>query len=276
MPIICGVPEGSILGPLLFIIYMNDLQNITSTCDISMCADDTHLSSAMNYPNDINVELIPEFVKISDWLQANKVGLNILKNRVHGHWDRTNVDSIPKIKISSCYLKRVVKTKSSELIIDDNLRWEEDIDDYICSKIKWSIGIIRRTKGVIPTGSSIQLYKSLVEPYFRYSNTVWGLCNDKLIDKLQLFQNRVVRIITDTIFDSADHLLLLTELGWLNIRQLIMFDLFIFMFKTNRGITPQSVNNMFNNISDIHHYQTGGSLQGNYFRILINKQITKL
>ena len=147
--------------------------------------------------------------------------------------------------------------------------------DYICSKTKRSIGIISRTKGVIPTGSSIQLYKLFVEPYFRYVNTVWGLCNDNLIDKLQLLQNRVVRIITDTSYDSADHPLLLTELGWLNIRQLIMFDLGIVMFKTNRGMTPQSVNNMFNNISDIHHYQTRGSLQDNYFRIPINKQITK-
>ena len=54
-----------------------------------------------------------------------------------------------------------------------------------------------------------------------------------------------------------------------------MFDIGIVMFKTNRKMTPQSVNNMFNNISDIHHYQTRGSLQDNYFRIPINKQITK-
>ena len=109
-----------------------------------------------------------------------------------------------------------------------------------------------------------------MEPSVRYGNTVWGLCNDNLINKLQLLQSRVVRIITDTNYDSADHPLLLTELGWLDIRQLILFDLGIFMFKNNKGMTPQSVNNMFNNISDIHHYQTSGSLQDNYFGIPIN------
>ena len=55
-----------------------------------------------------------------------------------------------------------------------------------------------------------------------------------------------------------------------------MSDLGIFMFKINREMTPQSVKNMFNNISNIHHYQTRGSLQDNYFRIPINKQITKI
>ena len=220
-----------------------------------MYADDTLLLSAMSYPNDINVELIPEFFKICDWLQANKLSLNTLKTEymVLGTEQMlTQIGSIPKIKIGSSYLKRIVKTKSLGLIIDDNLRWEEHID-YICSKTKWNIGIISTTKGVIPTGSSIQRYKSLVGPYFRYGNTVWGLCNGNLIDKLQLLQDRVVRIITDTSYDSAYHTLLLTELGWLNIRQLIMFDLGIFMFKINRGMTPQSVNNMFNNINDIHH-----------------------
>ena len=102
---------------------MNDLQNITSTCDISTYADDTHLSSAMSYPNDINVELIPEFVKIC--LEANKLSLNISKTEymVTGTEQMlTHMGSIPKIIIGSSYLQRVVKTKSLGLIIDDNLK----------------------------------------------------------------------------------------------------------------------------------------------------------
>ena len=121
-----------------------------------------------------NVELIPEFLKICDWLQAYKLSLNILKTEymvIGTEQMLIQMGSIPRIKLGNSYLKRVVKTKSLWLIIDDNLRWEEHIV-YMCSKTKRSTGIIKRTKGVIPTGSSIQLYKSLVEPYFRYDNTV--------------------------------------------------------------------------------------------------------
>ena len=112
MPTIFGVPRGSILGPLLFIIYMNDLQNITCTCDISMYADDTHLSSAMSYPNDKNAELIPLFVKVCDCSQANKLSLNILKTEymaIATEQMLNQIGSMRKIKIDSSYLKRVLK-----------------------------------------------------------------------------------------------------------------------------------------------------------------------
>ena len=83
-----------------------------------------------------------------------------------------------------------------------------------------------------------------------------GLCNIILIDKLQTLQNGIARIVTDTSYDEADHPVLLRELGWLSIRKLIALDLGIFMYKVNKGITPDPVREIFQKASDSHRRET--------------------
>ena len=109
----CGVPQGSIFGSLLFIIYMNDLQQVTDNCDISMYADDTHLSAALKGSSDISIEIIPDFLKICDWLQTNKLSLNILKTEcmiIGTEKSLIQLGPIQKIKVGNHYLDRVTKT----------------------------------------------------------------------------------------------------------------------------------------------------------------------
>ena len=166
------------------------------------------------------------------------------------------------------------KTKSLDLIIDDNLKWDDHIQ-YICSKVRRNIGLIDHIKHCIPKKSSNLLYKSLVEPYFRYGNTVWGLCNSILIDKLQTLQNRIARIDTDTSYDEADHPVLLRELGWLTIRKLITLDLGIFMCKVNKGINHDPICELFHKASDTHRYETRYAMEDDFHKISIKKEITK-
>ena len=132
------------------------------------------MSSILTHVNDINVKLVPEFTKICDWLVTNKLSLNILKTEymiIGTEQSLIQLESIPKIKIKDRIFIVLKKTKALGRIIDDNLQWNHHID-YICSKVKRRIGVISRTRGCIPKRSSIQLYHSLVEPYFRYGNTI--------------------------------------------------------------------------------------------------------
>ena len=125
-----------------------------------MLADDTNVSSALTQANDINAKLVLEFTKISDWLVTNKLSLNILKTKymiIGTEQSLIQPGSIPKIKITDCYLRHVEKTKALRLITDDSLRWNHHID-YICSKVKHNIDVISRSRGCVPKRSIIQLY----------------------------------------------------------------------------------------------------------------------
>ena len=136
--IACGVPQGSILGPLLFTIYMNDLPNFVKDPNISMYADDTGLFSKIFNALEINSELLPDFLKVCDWLKANKLSLNIVKTEymiIRTSQKLMQLGTIPKIKVNNTLLKRVPHTKSLVLIIDETLSWVNHIE-YISVKIK--------------------------------------------------------------------------------------------------------------------------------------------
>ena len=93
--------------------------------------------------------------------------------------------------------------------------------------------------------SLIILYQTLMESYYRYGSVVWGQCCETLKDKLQVLQNRAARTIAKLKYEDADHEILLIDFGWLNVRNLIAYDLGFFMFKAMNNIAPEDITRMF-------------------------------
>ena len=174
----CGVPRGSNLGPLLFLIYINDLPNCLNKSKPAMYADDTNLSVTGESASDIEVRLNTELENVHEWLTANKLTLNTEKTEymIIGSYKRISnlqkEDEI-KIRIGDNEIKRVKTTKSLGIAIDENLAWKENIDNHSV-KVSRAVGVIRRAKKYVKQDSLKLMYNSLVLPYFDYCSLVWN------------------------------------------------------------------------------------------------------
>ena len=269
----CGVPQGSILGPLLFIVHMNDLPKSVSNVDITMFADDTNFMRSISSLNEIKDELIPALRKVYNWLRCNKLSLNTVKTEFMIIGTANGLERLDKCPVSTpylissgpdCHIRRVRCVKYLGIIVDDTLTWEEHTE-YISVKIKRGIGILKVTGKFLKRESLILIYRTLIEQYLRYCSTVWGQCNETQKDKLQALQNKAARTIAKVKFHDADHTRLLQDLGWLNVRSLLELDMGIFMYKCQNKLMPDSITNLFRTVDSVHSYQTRAAKSGNLY-----------
>ena len=194
-----GVPQGSILGPLLFLIYVNDLCNSTDAKTI-MYADDTCLLLPffINSKSDISSQTLlinSKLDRVFKWLCANKLSLNTDKTKFmlfHFAQKKIQEHQIPKIKINNSEIKRVESFKFLGIFLDESLNWNKHVTE-ISNKISKIVGVLSILKHYFPSHVLLTMYNSRLN----FGITLWGFNH---CHRLKVLQKRALRIIVKAPF----------------------------------------------------------------------------
>ena len=256
----CGVPQGSILGPLLFLMYINDLPNCLKYSKPRMFADDTYITTTGNSLTQVINFVNSDLSYISEWLLANKLSLNITKTEhmFIGSDDMLNkISDAVAVHFGNNPIKRVHKSKSLGIIIDERLSWTDHID-VLSRKVSSAIGGLRQARPFVDLKTAKTIYNSLIEPLFDYCDVVWDTIGAVPSTRLQKLNNRAARVITQTGYEvrSSD---IRNQLGWSTLDERRQNHKSIMMYKVLNGIAPAYLKRYFSYGADTSRYFLRGS-----------------
>ena len=256
-PVACGVPQGSVLGPLLFIIYTNDLAEVIKRADGLLFADDTTIYYTSDSIDELLSIINSELDIVTDWFRANKLSLNISKTNFiifqTRHLpvpDRSDLE----IKLCNVTIKQVNSVKFLGAFIDHNLEWN-DHTKHLENKLSSALYILNRVKGILSEKLLRTLYYSLVYSHLNYASMLWTVTYDYNKDHLQVLQNMCLRAITKSDMDaSANPLFVKTKT--LKIDDIGRLNMLKLMYGYSKATLPEPLMNLFQQNRCIHNYNT--------------------
>ena len=250
--ITCGVPQGSCLGPLLFLLYINDMPCVLKCSKVTMYTDDSSLAHSAKDVKDITSTINAELENLKVWLHGNKLSLNVAKTTsmligftTHTiNYELTAEPLRANFMISGEQIEQKPSIKYLGVHIDNKLL------KAVASKVTRAIAMIRHTKKFLPKHTLKVLYQGLVEPHFRLCCSVWGTCGVTTRCNLEKLQNRAIRIITDSPFDAPAKPLL-RHLRLPSIAELIRQKSVGMVYKAINGQAPVYLFSLFNRTSAV-------------------------
>ena len=190
--VVCGVPRGSVLGPLLFLLHITDLFHVSNLLSIILFADDTNIFFRHNdLPSLVSI-LNVELARVSSWFNANKLTVRPDKSKFiifHPRCKQINLSDI-HISINNSPITRVQEDKFLGIIIHENLSWKPHIF-IVCDKISKVIGVLCKARRYLPLDTLKTLYNALLVPYINYCTLIWASTYASYLELLYVLQNKL-------------------------------------------------------------------------------------
>ena len=250
----CGVPQGSVLGPLLFIIYTNDLPNAIKHSKCILFADDTTIFYSTKHLDELYENISFDLNTLSDWFKANKLSLNVNKTNYMIFKNIKTPDNSKIIKIGTEIIEQTSIAKFLGIFIDDQLNWKTHID-YVRNKLSSGLYALNISKHIISRQLRKCLYHTLIHPHLTYGLILWGSTYKKYLHKLEILQNKSIRSITNSKYNDSSGPIY-KNLSILPLPGLYEFETVKFMYLNQRNELPLPLQTLFTTNANIHGHNT--------------------